>query len=367
VKPVDEPGGMRSSQEKVGAVVVHFGDVARTFECLDSLLVAIDTIGKDSWIAGGSVVVIDNSGNVQPERVELRYGGQVTYLRPESNIGYAGGCWRGVEFLKEATVLVLCNNDIVLHKEALAKLLACLRVLPDCGALQPVVQVKGKNPPVIDSLGFTFSPLMNCFNYSNWNVPHLQTSQLANGCTVTECFGAEGLFLVVRRDRFDEVGGWDPSFFMFQEDALLSWKFRLKGYKNYVCHDSVVYHERGGTARGYLLKVNPVFPAYYISRNKILCVLYLYKLSWLAKYLSIVVIFELAKNLFLSVRFRSGLYLYYYFKALLFIVGHRKHAMMERLRVVRNVDVGGFLSKRDLIPILSAFKLILQRLNDIVE
>ena len=66
-------------------------------------------------------------------------------------------------------------------------------------------------------------------------------------------------------------------------------------------------------------------------------------------------------------RFRSGLYLYYYFKALLFIVGHRKHAMMERLRVVRNVDVGGFLSKRDLIPILSAFKLILQRLNDIVE
>jgi GT2 family glycosyltransferase len=365
VKAVSDPGTL-SSQERVGAVVVHFGDVARTFECLDSFFVAINMIGKNYSVARGDVVVVDNSGNVLPEKIELRYGGNVTYLRPESNIGFAGGCIIGIESLKEVTVLVLCNNDIVLHKKTLANLLACLRELPDCGALQPVVLVKGKNPPVIDSFGFTFSPLMNCFNYANWNVPHLQKSRLANGCTVTECFGAEGLFLVVRRDRFDEVGGWDPSFWMFQEDALLSWKFRLRGYKNYVCEDSVVFHERGGTAKGYLLKVNPIFPAYYISRNKILSVFYLYKLSWLAKYLAIVIIGEFAKNLFLSIRFKSALYLCYYFKALLFIVRHRKHAMTERLRVVKKVDVEGLLSKRDLISISSAVKLILQRLHEIV-
>src|SRR5260370_18580091 len=100
-------------------------------------------------------------------------------------MGFAGGGFSGIGLLKKATVLVVCNNDIVVHNEALAKLLACLRVLPDCGALQPVVLAKEKGPLVIDSFGFTFSPLMNCFNYADWNVPHLQKIRLTNGSTVS--------------------------------------------------------------------------------------------------------------------------------------------------------------------------------------
>ena len=48
---------------------------------------------------------------------------------------------------------------------------------------------------------------------------------------------------------WEQVNGWDPDFFMFNEDSLLSWKLRLFGYRNYVALDSVILHERGGTVR----------------------------------------------------------------------------------------------------------------------
>jgi GT2 family glycosyltransferase len=351
--------------DSVGVVVVHYGEIGRTLNCLDSLVVAVRDVHANKVVANVTILVIDNSGNVYPEIIDSRYNGSIRCVSPSKNLGYAGACSLGAKLLSQVSVLVFLNNDVVLNANALSSLLTCMRCLPDVGALQPSV-VKSDNSG-IDSLGLTFSPLMNPFNYANWNVPQPRTFQLENGSEVTECFGVDGMLVVVGRNRFEEVGGWDPDFFMFSEDALLSWKLRLQGYKNYVCRDSVVYHERGGTAKGYLLKVDPRFPGYYVSRNRILTALYVYEPKWLLRYLFPIMVFEFAKNVYLSIRRHHAAYVYYYFGAIRFIFSHRKHINAERGKVVRKVDMDSFLRRGQMVGISDALRLISQKIEQIMQ
>jgi len=53
------------------------------------------------------------------------------------------------------------------------------------------------------------------------------------------CSGAAAL---VRREAFDQVGGFDERFFMYCEDVDLSWKLWLKGWKCIYVPTAIVWH-----------------------------------------------------------------------------------------------------------------------------
>ncbi len=53
---------------------------------------------------------------------------------------------------------------------------------------------------------------------------------------------ASAAALVVRRDVFEQVGGFDDMLFMYAEDVDLSWNIRRAGYQIQYCPRSVVYH-----------------------------------------------------------------------------------------------------------------------------
>lgn len=52
---------------------------------------------------------------------------------------------------------------------------------------------------------------------------------------------------MIRKDAFDEVGGFDTDYFAHQEEIDLAWRLLLKGYKILCCPQSKVYHVGGGT------------------------------------------------------------------------------------------------------------------------
>lgn len=53
--------------------------------------------------------------------------------------------------------------------------------------------------------------------------------------------------MLVKKDAFDEVGGFDIKYIYGYEDVDLCLKLHLAGYKNYYCPGSVVYHYEFGT------------------------------------------------------------------------------------------------------------------------
>jgi GT2 family glycosyltransferase len=62
-----------------------------------------------------------------------------------------------------------------------------------------------------------------------------------------EVFGGSGASLLLTRELLDDVGGFDPSLFMYYEDLDLAWRARLRGWRFLYAPDSVVYHACGGS------------------------------------------------------------------------------------------------------------------------
>jgi hypothetical protein len=54
-----------------------------------------------------------------------------------------------------------------------------------------------------------------------------------------------GAFMVLKRDVYNEVGGFDEDYFMYGEDIDLSYKILKAGYKNYYYGKTAVIHFKG--------------------------------------------------------------------------------------------------------------------------
>jgi hypothetical protein len=141
----------------------------------------------------------------------------------------------------------------------------------------------------------------------------------------------------------------------------------VEGLRNYVALSSIIYHERGGTAEGYFTKKEPIFPSYYIPRNKILSVLYIHEGVWLVAYFFLSILFEFAKNFALSVKNRSGINIYYYFKALTFVLRYQKHIVDERRKVFRKYNARYFLKKGYILTLKTSIGWLLKRRKTILE
>jgi N-acetylglucosaminyl-diphospho-decaprenol L-rhamnosyltransferase len=351
--------------EWLGIVIVHFGDnKLRTAKCLDSFIKASSWLKENKPFIKISIIVADNSGNLDQENFKSSCC-EIRHFNLGKNLGYAGACYEAAKLLPECSILMFSNNDIILRETSLLILLETMESLPDVGAIQPLVLIEGSSK--VDSMGMTSNALMQGFNYSNWPIKPIRTFVLENKLKVLESFGFDGMLFMLRRRTWEEVKGWDPRFFMFNEDSLLSWKLRMRGYTNYVALNSVVYHERGGTAEGYYLKKNPLFSSYYTSRNKMLSVLYIYEGTWLIIYFFASILFELVKNFMLSVKNRSALNLYYYCKALTFVLSNRRHVISERSNIFRKIGPRSFVKQGYTLPLLTSLAWLLKRRNDILE
>ena len=72
-----------------------------------------------------------------------------------------------------------------------------------------------------------------------------------------------GCSVMVRREAFEKLGGFDPAFFAYYEDTDLSWRMRKAGWKIMYEPKSVVRHHRSSTSG----EQTPFF-CYHIYRNK---------------------------------------------------------------------------------------------------
>lgn len=98
--------------------------------------------------------------------------------------------------------------------------------------------------------------------------------ELSSGC---------GAAIMVKKEDFDEVGGFDQRFFMYYEDTDLSFKIKNVGKKIIYCPNAVVRHIHTGSSKEW----SPFF-AYHVYRNKLL---FIYK--------------DISKAIFLKLFFRQ--------------------------------------------------------------
>ena len=145
------------------------------------------------------------------------------------------------------TVLFFLNPDTLAHGQAVRTLFDFLTTHPEAGAAGPhVLNPDGTDQPSTAS----FLTLRHILRH------HLPIGSLLRGqdrrqdvipSSTQPVDIVNGCALVLRRETFDAVGGWDTSYFMYAEEAELCYALRQAGYTNYFVREAQITHYGGAS------------------------------------------------------------------------------------------------------------------------
>jgi N-acetylglucosaminyl-diphospho-decaprenol L-rhamnosyltransferase len=218
--------------ERVGAVVVDYHAGAALAACIASL--------HDN---GVSDVVVVNNADVGASNAAVA-GRGVTLVEPAVNLGYGAGINRGAARTTHELLLV-SNPDVTYHENALAALMRYLDEHPDVGIVGPTILTEAGQPypsvRVFPSVWLAAAhALLSPVNPTNrWSVRY--RSPGADG----RVDWVSGACMLVRRDLFEQLGGFDERYFMFAEEMDLCWRAREVGSSVAATPDAVITHVEG--------------------------------------------------------------------------------------------------------------------------
>jgi GT2 family glycosyltransferase len=232
---------------QLSIVVVTYNSPEWTARCLDALA------GPGAPAVPYEVVVVD-SGSQPPAREALRgRAGQARVLLVGGNIGFGRGCNLGVAHSSGERVLLL-NPDAVAHPGAIDALLAFDRAHPEHGVvggrtLRPDGSVDPSScwaRPTLWSLLCFATGLSTVFKRSRWADP--ESMGHWDRDTVREVDVVTGCLLLTSREIYRSLGGFDPDYFLYGEDADLSLRARAAGWRPAITPDAVVTHAVGASS-----------------------------------------------------------------------------------------------------------------------
>jgi N-acetylglucosaminyl-diphospho-decaprenol L-rhamnosyltransferase len=225
-------------QPDLAVVIVTHNSVHVVGELLDSLPGALGGLAAD-------LIVVDNgSADGTAEFVEAR--GECRVAR-SANVGYAAGINRGVREAVSADAILVLNPDVRMHQNSIPPLLEALGE-PNVGIVAPQVRSpRGelesslrREPTLPRALGLTGTRLPVFSEYVSGR------SLYGRPCTVDWALGAA---LAMSRKCYDELGGWDETFFLYSEETDLSLRARDLGWLTRYEPRSVVMHIGGQSGR----------------------------------------------------------------------------------------------------------------------
>jgi len=210
----------------VAVVIVN----CRVYEDLDRALTALErVVGSDD-----QVVVFDQlSDPSSVARVAARHQA-VTWITTEQNLGFAAAVNRAVQRTTTPFVLLL-NPDTVVGDNLLDPLVAWLETHPSVGLVGPrvvnedgSVQASARRFPGLSTAFAGRSTWLSARFPDNWLTKRNLLARDASDPVTVDWLA--GSCLMVRRDLFDRLGGFDEGFFLYWEDADLAWRALDLGY-----------------------------------------------------------------------------------------------------------------------------------------
>lgn len=208
---------------RVGAVVVNYNARDHLLACVRSLRDdgADEVVVVDNASADGSVAALRAA---DPDAVVVEAG---------ANLGFGAAANRGVALTTGEFVAVM-NPDVVIEPGTLKALAERLAASPALGAVGPRIDNPDGSwypsarsfPTLWDAAGHAFLHYVSPRNRFSRRYKLLDwdhgTGRLVDWVA--------GTFMMVRREAFEAVGGFDERYFMYVEDVDLCWRLRRAGW-----------------------------------------------------------------------------------------------------------------------------------------
>lgn len=212
------------------------------------------------------VIVVDNNPKQRISKVLKEEFSRVVFLESASNQGFGRGMNQAIE-QAQGDYLFVYNPDIMLQEGVLERLLDYMKQHPDVGMVGPkLLNPNGTHqnscyrfmtPEVIL---YRRIPGLGRLGFARKSIDHYLMTDLDRSCE-TDVDYILGAAMFVRRVALEEVGGFDPGFFMYFEDQDLCRRFWQAGWRVvYYPHVSLIHYHRRETAEGSFIRqlLNPL-------------------------------------------------------------------------------------------------------------
>lgn len=264
---------------KLTIIVVNYNVKYFLNICLKSLVKALEGIESE-------VVVVDNASSDGSTHLLKKNFPMIRLIENEENIGFGRACNQGIEVSRGEYILII-NPDTLVGESLIPEILSIMDHEPGAGALGVrLMDGKGKilreSKRAIPTLwsGFTkFSGLGKLFHkvsfLNQYYAPTLDYNERG------EVEVLPGAFMLIRRSVLDEIGGFDPRFFMYAEDIDLSYRISKAGHGIiYAGHLTAIHFKGESTEKSLWAYTETFFTSMRLFVQKYTGELYSKPVSW---------------------------------------------------------------------------------------
>jgi len=196
------------------------------------------------------IIVVDNNSSDDSCAMMRSRFPHIKLLQNKDNVGFPKGNNIGVAEAQGEYVCIL-NPDTVVAEDTFEKVLAFARAQEDLGIIGcKLIDGTGKFLPEskrgIPTPWVAFTKIFGLYKWFPNAV--LLNKYYAQQLTENQSGKVEilvGAFMVMKRDLYLELEGFDEDCFMYSDDIDLSYRVLQKGKANYYFHETTVIHFKG--------------------------------------------------------------------------------------------------------------------------
>ena len=220
---------------KLSVVILNYNVRYFLEQCIISVQRALRNI--DSEI----IVVDNNSGDDSCAMVRERFP-EIRLIENSENLGFSKANNKAVQSALGEYVCIL-NPDTAVGEDTFMKALSYAESVEDIGGLGvKLIDGTGRFLPEskrnVPTLGISLSKLLGK-RKNRYYARHLSETDSGEVAVLV------GAFILLKRDHYTEVSGFDEDYFMYGEDIDLSYKILKAGYKNHYHGGLSVLHYKG--------------------------------------------------------------------------------------------------------------------------
>lgn len=202
--------------------------------CLRSVEAAITNIDAE-------IIVVDNNSPDDSCQMVKQLFPNIKLIENKSNDGFSKGNNIGVR-QAQGDYLCILNPDTIVAEDTFEILLKFAETKSDLGILGCRL-IDGKGQFLPESKRNIPTPVVSIKKVLGYTKPYYASQ--VNENSIGKVAILVGAFMIMKRNVYLEVGGFDEDYFMYGEDLDLSYKILKAGYQNYYNPETSVIHFKG--------------------------------------------------------------------------------------------------------------------------
>lgn len=223
---------------KLSVVILNYNVRYFLEQCIRSVQKAITSLDAE-------IIVIDNDSKDGSCEMVKKYFPSITLIENKDNVGFSKANNQAVEVAKGEYVCIL-NPDTAVGEDTLEQAIKFYEQTKDIGALG-VYLMDGTGNFLPESKRNLPTPKVSLLKLTGFDSKYYANhlSETSEG-QVDVLVGA---FMLIKREIYNEVGGFDEDYFMYGEDIDLSYKITKAGYQNHYLGSTTVLHYKGESTK----------------------------------------------------------------------------------------------------------------------